>query len=682
MTDAVTPDPAAGHASGPPTVTGRTRWLIIGALLLGMLLAALDQTIVSTALPTIVGDLGGLNHLSWIVTAYLLASTASTPLWGKLGDLYGRKIFFQAAIVIFLVGSVLSGLSQSMSELIVFRAIQGLGGGGLIVGAQSIIGDVIPPRERGRYQGLFGAVFGVTSVIGPLLGGLFVDHLTWRWVFYVNLPTGAVALFVVAAVLPRSGQRVRRSIDYLGTLTLAAAATGLVLVTTLGGTTYDWGSPFIVGLAVASVVLIGVFLLIERRADEPVIPLALFGNRVFAAASGVGFVVGFAMFGAITFLPLFLQVVKGAAPTSSGLQLLPMMGGMLLASIGSGQLISRWGRYKVFPVAGTAIMTVGLYLFSTMDQFTASGLVSLFMFVLGVGLGLVMQVLVIAVQNAVDYQDLGTATSGATFFRSIGGSFGTAVFGAIFAGVITGNLAGQHIPAGAGSGGASVSPAQLDALPAAARAGYIAAYADSLQTVFLVAVPIGVVAFLLTLLLPEIRLRTAVGSDAAEPFVPPEGRTSLQEVERRLNALLRRESRTDMYARLTARASLELEPAPTWLLYRFEDHPEPTREELASVLHSSPGELEPLLGRLVERGFVDHRSTTDGGDPRLGLTPAGRSALDRLTAARRDGLVELLAGWDPEHHPELAQRLQELAHDLLADDDRMLRAATPARARG
>jgi len=425
----------------PAPVTGRRLWLIIGALMSGMLLAALDQTIVATALPTIVGDLGGASHLAWVVTAYLLASTASTPLWGKLGDMYGRKRFFQAAIVIFLAGSMLAGISQSMVELIAFRAVQGIGGGGLIIGAQTIIGDVVAPRDRGRYQGMFGAVFGVTTVVGPLIGGLLVDNLSWRWVFYVNLPIGAIALLVTSAVLPGALSRVHHVIDYLGTVLIALGAVSLVLLTSLGGTTYAWGSPAIFALGGAGVALVVLFVLAERRAAEPVLPLGLFSNRVFATSSAIGFVVGFAMFGAITFLALFLQVVRGVNPTVSGVRLLPMMAGLLTTSIGSGFLISRWGRYKVFPILGTAIMTAGLFLLSRMGASTGVLASSLSMFVFGIGLGGVMQVLVIAVQSAVDYKDLGAATAGATFFRSMGGSFGTAVFGAIFANVLSGNIA-------------------------------------------------------------------------------------------------------------------------------------------------------------------------------------------------------------------------------------------------
>ena len=470
-----------------------------------MLLASLDQTIVATALPTIVGDLGGLNHMSWVVTAYLLASTASTPLWGKLGDLYGRKRFFLAAIAIFLIGSALSGISSSMAQLIVFRAV---GGGGLIVLAQAIVGDVVPPRERGRYQGVFGTVFGVSSVIGPLIGGFLVDHLSWHWVFYVNLPVGAVALVAAWTALPAGSTRVVHRIDYLGTVLIAAAAVSLVLFTSWGGTTYPWGSAPEIMLLVAAAVLLVAFLAVERHATEPVLPLGLFRNRVFVTTSAVGFVVGFAMFGAITFLPQFLQLVKGASLTSSGLRMLPMMAGLLLTSIGSGQLISRFGRYKIYPVIGTAITAVGLFLLSTMVPTTDTVTTSAYMLVLGLGLGLVMQVLVVAVQNAVDYRDLGVATSAATFFRSIGGSFGVAVFGAIFSNQLTGNLAHYldgNVPAGLST---SVSPAAVAQLPPAVHAAFVQAYAESLNAVFLAAVPVALVAFVLTWLLPEVPLRT------------------------------------------------------------------------------------------------------------------------------------------------------------------------------
>jgi EmrB/QacA subfamily drug resistance transporter len=503
--------------------------VIIGALMLGMLLAALDQTIVSTALPTIVGDLKGGSHIAWVVTAYLLAATVSTPLWGKLGDQYGRKFFFQAAIVIFLVGSVFSGLSHSMVQLIAFRAVQGLGGGGLMVGAQAIVGDIVSPRDRGRYMGLFGAVFGVASIVGPLLGGVFVDDLSWRWIFYINVPIGALALAVVAAQVPGHLGTVHHVIDYLGAVTLTLAASALVLFTSLGGTTYKWGSSAIIMLGVFGFALVGVFAVIERRAAEPVLPLHLFKNRTFSVTSVVGFIIGFAMFGAITYLPAFFQVVKGLSPTASGLELLPLMAGLLVVSIGSGQIIARTGKYRFFPIAGSALTTFGLYLFSTMGPHTSAAQQTLYMIVLGMGLGGVMQVLVIIVQNAVPQSQLGVATSGATFFRSIGGSFGTAIFGAIFANVLVGNLAshlhGLRLPLGFST--QDITPAALAHLPVLVHQGLIDAYAQTIQTVFIVSVPICALAFFATWLIPHVELKRWTSPATAEaPAAPPVAETA------------------------------------------------------------------------------------------------------------------------------------------------------------
>jgi EmrB/QacA subfamily drug resistance transporter len=504
-------------------LTGKALWTVFGALMLGMFLAALDQTIVSTALPTIVGSLGGLNHLSWVVTSYLLASTVSTPIYGKLGDMMGRKPVFLAAILIFLAGSMLAGLSQSMTELIAFRAIQGVGAGGLIVSAQAIIADIVPPRERGRYMGLIGSVFAVASVAGPLLGGFLVDNLSWRWVFYVNMPIGAVAVAIVLLRLHLHVPHVSHRIDVLGAVLLSAGVAALTLVATWGGTEYAWTSTRILGLAALGTVLLLVFLWWETRAEEPILPLTLFRSRIFSVACAMGFTVGMAMFGAIIFLPLFLQLVYGASPTNSGLRMLPLMAGLLAASITSGRLISRMGRYKIFPITGTAVLVVGMYLLSRLTVSSPSWVASADMLVVGVGIGLVMQVLVLVVQNDAPPAQIGVATSTATFFRSVGGSFGVAIFGTIFASRLADHL--SHLPRAVtdrlGSG-VHLNPQQAKQLPPTVHTDFLQAFANSLHSVFLFGVAMAVVPFILSWFLKEVPLRTTLrpGADLAATEAP------------------------------------------------------------------------------------------------------------------------------------------------------------------
>jgi EmrB/QacA subfamily drug resistance transporter len=629
--------------------------LIFGALLLVLFLASLDQTIVSTALPTIVGDLGGISKLSWVVTAYLLSSTVVGPLYGKLGDLYGRKIVLQSAIVIFLVGSALCGVSQNMTELIVFRAIQGLGGGGLLVVTIAVVGDIIPPRDRGRYQGFFGAVFAVSTIVGPLLGGFFVDTVSWRWIFYVNLPLGLLALAVIGVAFQARSDHTRHTIDYAGAVLLAGGLSAIVLYTSLGGTTYAWGSDKMIALLALGFVLLAAFVFVEARAAEPILPLRLFRNHVFTVTSAVGFIIGLALFGALTYLPLYLQDVKGHSPTTSGLLLTPMMAGLLITSIGSGQLISRFGRYRPFPIAGTAIMSVGLWLLSRLQVDTSTLVTSAYMVVLGLGLGLVIQVLVLAVQNSVDYADLGVATSGSTLFRQIGGSIGVAIFGAIFANRLAANLAATF-PAGVRLP-ASPNPAALKQLPPAAHAAYASAITDALHPVFLAASGAAVLAFLLSWLLPEITLRTTTQApDPGEGLHGARDDDALRELERSLSLLAGKEQRWHVYERLATRAGIELAPPELWLLARLGERAPLTEIELDEQLRP-----DDALEHLRQRSLVEARD-----DGTVALTEEGRQDYERLVTARCDGLRELLDGWNPEQHAELQQLVDELARDLVS----------------
>ncbi|GGJ12103.1 MDR family MFS transporter [Streptomyces brasiliensis] len=641
----------------------------IGALLLGLLLAALDQTIVSTALPTIVSDLGGLEHLSWVVTAYLLASTAATPLWGKLGDQYGRKRLFQTAIVIFLIGSALCGMAQNMPQLIGFRALQGLGGGGLMVLSMAIVGDIVPPRERGRYQGLFGAVFGTTSVLGPLLGGLFTEHLSWRWVFYINLPVGVVALAVIATALHIPRRSAHHVIDYLGTLLIASVATCLVLVASLGGTTWAWGSPQIIVLAVLGVVLAVAFVAVEHRAAEPVLPLKLFRIRTFSLAAVISFIIGFAMFGAMTYLPTFLQVVHGISPTLSGVYMLPMVVGLLLSSTVSGQIVSRTGRWKVFPVAGTAVTAIGLLLLHRLDEHSSTAEMSTYFFVFGLGLGLVMQVLVLIVQNAVSYEDLGVATSGATFFRSIGASFGVAIFGTVFASRLADALAaafrGVRLPPGVSPDTLKADPRGIGTLPPALRPAALHAYAMSITDVFLYAAPVALLGFVLAWFLKEDRLRGSVTApDGTETLASnPVERSSYDECARALSVLGTREGRREVYRKITERAGYDLLPVASWLLLRMRRY----------------GSVEP--GVLAARGLVPLNVILDGArqiEERrlavregldLALTEQGGLVAERLARAREDSLAELLGDWwGPDRPTDLTLLVKELTDEMCGSE--------------
>jgi EmrB/QacA subfamily drug resistance transporter len=493
-----------------PPLSHREILVVFSALMLAMLLAALDQTVLATALPTMVGELGGLEHISWVITAYLLASTTTIPLYGKFGDLFGRKILLQIAIVTFVIGSIAAGFSQDMNQIIAARVIQGLGAGGLMSTSQAIIGDILSPRERGRYIGYLASVFAFASVAGPLLGGFFTDGPGWRWVFYINVPLGLLAFVVATRVLKLQSHHISHKIDFIGAALLISGISAILLATSWGGSEYPWGSTTIVGLYGGGALLMVLFVLQELRAAEPILPMSLFANPTFRVCCVLGLLIAMGLFGVIAFVPVFLQVAKGVSATQSGLMTTPMMIGIVTMSIISGRMISNTGRYRMYPVIGTAIAAFGLFLLSRVEADTPFWLFSIFVFVLGTGVGLVMQITLLATQNAVDMREMGTATSGVTFFRTMGGAFGVAIFGSVL-----NNRLDHHLPRlvspdalqGIDSATLTASPERLAMLPPAVLDGVREAFAMSLETVFLLAVPLALLAFALSWFLPHVELQ-------------------------------------------------------------------------------------------------------------------------------------------------------------------------------
>ncbi|HVZ05832.1 MDR family MFS transporter [Hyphomicrobium sp.] len=631
----------------------RRRVAIFSALALVLLLASLDQTIVSTALPTIVRDIGGLSHLSWIVTAYLLATTVVVPLYGKLGDLFGRRIVLQTAVVIFLVGSALCGLAQNLPELIAFRILQGLGGGGLIVTAIAVVGDVVPPRERGRYQGFFGGVFGLSTVLGPLIGGFIVDNLSWRWIFLINLPFGILALIVITATFRPHTRTKRVDIDYVGATLLALALTSVVVITSLGATLAREAPVSMFAISALGIVSLAMFLYAETQVPDPLLPLSLFKKRAFAIATSVGFIVGMALFGSITLMPVYLQVVKGLDPTSAGLHMTPMMLGVFVSSVTSGQIISRIGRYKMFPVIGTGLMTLGLGLLSSMTLSTSAAVASAYMLCLGFGLGMVMQILVMSVQNAVAYEQLGVATSGTTLFRSIGGSVGAALFGGIFSYTLQSKLS-ISAPELAAAGN---DPAAIAALGEPLHTTYLALFVESLQPVFVTAAALAFCAFLLTFAIKEVPLKTSLAPEPVnDPLQMPRDATSLEELERIVARVTARENRWRVYQQSAKRIGVTLEPDEFWLFARIgERGGEASKSELEKRLSGSDDQRARLIEGLTKSGLVRQRGEM------LELSADGRSAYARLLHNREDDLRHMLSEWDRNEHPDVRALLREMA---------------------
>ena len=664
----------------PPELSSRAKKVVFATILLGMLVSALDQTIVSTSLPSIVGDLGGAGHLSWVVTAYLLAETIVTVVAGKLGDLFGRKAIFQLSVVVFVAGSILSGLAQNLDWLVASRALQGLGGGGLMVTATALIGDVIPLRERGRYQGALGAVFGVTTVLGPLLGGFFTDSLSWRWDFYVNVPVGIVVVALAARTLPTIRTSARPVIDYAGIVAVGIGASTVILATSWGGTSYAWTSPTIIGLFAVSIVALALFVRIEIRATEPILPMRLFRSQVFSLCCALSFLVGFAMLGSITFVPTFLQYVDGVSATGSGIRMLPLVAGLMFTALLSGILVSKTGRYKIFPAVGMPIMAVGFGLFSRLDEHTSVLVTSLTMVVVGLGIGLSMQVLTLVVQSTSAYRDLGVSTSGVTFFRTMGSAFGTAVFGSLYANFLASRLssalrATPGVPAKATS-----NPTALHRLPSGEIGGILHAYAGALDNVFIWAVPVAIVGLVLALVLKEVPLRgteRAGATDLGEAFAMPQAQDSQERLERAIAAVLRRDGRQSLGA-IVARSSAQLAEADLWALTEIVVRRRASTTDGVSLAEIAAGHrvpasvLEPVYSQLVARSLI----LEDGGA--LRLAPAGEVQMRLFAAAFKVWLADQLVDWEtPPESKEISAALDRIVTRVMRDEASRQREPQP-----
>lgn len=644
--------------------------IVFTTIVLGMLMAALDQTIVATALPTIVADLGGAGHMAWVVTAYLLAEAVATALAGKLGDLFGRKLIFQLSGLVFIGGSVLAGLANDMLTLIIARGIQGIGGGGLMVTAMALIADTIPLRQRGKYQGALGAVFGVTTVIGPTMGGLFTDHASWRWCFYINVPIAVIMILMAARTIPRVRAAAKPIIDYAGIGLVALGVSSLILGLEWGGNEYPWGSWQILGLFAAAVVLLGAFVAVELRAQEPMLPMSLFRSRVFTVCSILSFIVGFAMLGAMTYLPSYLQYVDGVSATMSGVRTLPLVVGLLVTSIMSGQVVGKTGHYRYFPIVGTGVMAVGLYLMSTMGRDTSIWQESLYMLVLGLGIGSAMQVLTIVVQNTVPYAQLGTATSGVTFFRTLGGAFGTTIFGAIYSNQLTPNLTDALTEVRVVPPDVAANPEKLRALPHEQAAPIIDAYATTINHVFLWVVPVALIGFVVAWFLNEVPLRDSAragATDLGEGFSVPDSADRVVHLERAIAEVMRKaHAQGPIGPEILAGSGSKLSRGQAWALAQVylhnRVHGEATLDAIAKGHKLPPEVIEPVFDELLGGGYLDEY------DSRLQLTATGNVEVDRVKASWRRWLDTRLDDWDcanPADRELLDRALVGIAAKLL-----------------